>query len=201
MIMKFKIIFPAIIILFFSCSNPDENTASRIDSLTSLPIPLDTVGQNLGKNDTAISPFLKSDANTLTQSDSNKTETTNRISGGIMEGIVYYTLPYCGGARPTEEILADKNKLRLLTNSTLRLKGKSEYLVTTNGKGIFKSGIPAGTYEVYLTDKTDKTIYDVDPANCENCLTQKMGTITLQKGIQASIKVHFNCGPNDHMRP
>lgn len=119
----------------------------------------------------------------------------------VNEGIVYYTLPYCGGARPSEEIVEEKKKSRLLTNATLKLKNKSgEYLVTTNDKGIFRSGIPAGNYDVYLTEKISKDIYNVSPETCENCLTKAMAYVMINNGQQASFVIHFACAPGDKKR-
>jgi hypothetical protein len=183
-----QIIFAIGIILISACGEPADKTASRVDSLTSLPIPLDTVNQHQVKAD----------------SDSAKVTTKPPVDKEVevSEGIIYYTLPYCGGARPSEEILAEKKKSRLLTNSTLMLKNKKgdQYLVVTNAKGIFRSGIPAGQYDVYLTKNTNPEIYNVSPETCENCLTKPMTNMIIQKGIQATCVIHFNCGPNDKKR-
>jgi hypothetical protein len=189
--MKTAALFSSIILLI-SCGQADE-TVSRVDSLTSLPIPLDTVNQHPVKNNP--------------DSDSVKTVTPTppppKKEVTVNEGIVYYTLPYCGGARPTEEIIAEKKKSRLLTNATLKLKNKAgvEYLVVTNDKGIFRSGIPAGNYDVYLTEKISKDIYNVSPETCENCLTKSMAYVMIHEGQQASFVIHFACGPDDKKRP
>lgn len=180
-----------IIILSSACSSEPGKSAEAVDSSHNVPVSTDTIIPSLVKND----------------ADSVKVVTPEPTDGTtkevvVNEGIVYCTLPYCGGARPSEEIVAEKKKSILLTSSTLMLKNKKgdEYLVTTNDKGIFRSGIPAGQYDIYLTKKTNKAIYDVSPETCENCLTKPTGNVIIQKGIQASMVVHFKCAPGDKKR-
>jgi hypothetical protein len=187
---KFNIALAFGIVLISACG-PAEKENSRIDSLTSLPIPLDTVH----------SPAPKTDSDTAkTSAPKGSTGTNKEVQ--VNEGIVYCTIPYCGGARPSEEIIEQRKKAILLTNTTLKLRSKTaEYIVVTNDKGIFRSGIPAGQYDVYLTEKTNKKIYNVSPETCADCLTKPMSNVIIQKGIQASFVIPFNCGPNDKWRP
>ncbi|HET6990629.1 MAG TPA: hypothetical protein VFJ43_04860, partial [Bacteroidia bacterium] len=154
-------------------------TVSRIDSLVSLPIPLDTVNQKVVKKDSVVK------------------DTTP--SAPIIKGTVLYNLPYCGGARPTQEILDELAQMKPLTKSTLKLKNKSgEYFITTDSKGKFSIAIPPGKYDVYLTKKTDKNIYDVSPANCESCLTKPIAVFYTNNPL---IQFTFRCGPNARLRP
>lgn len=183
-----------VIILLAACGDhPVQKLVTRIDSLTLKPVESDTA--NADRIDTNTTPEKEVTPKQGTEAEPGR-------KGNFTEGVVYYTLPYCGGARPSEEIVADKKKERLLTNSVLKLVSQSGdgYLVTTNEKGIFISGILPGTYDVYLTEKTDKTIYDVSPETCENCLTRKMTTVTLTKDVQTKIVVHFFCAPGDKKR-
>jgi hypothetical protein len=178
-------------IIFFSACGSGKDEEARIDSMNSLPIQGDTVNQQPPKTD---SDSVKAPAPKENEGTGKEVE--------VNEGIVYCTIPYCGGARPTEEIIENRKKSILLTNTTLKLKNKTaEYIVTTNDKGIFRSGIPAGQYDVYLTKDTNKKIYNVSPETCENCLTKPMSNVIIQKGIQASFVIPFNCGPNDKFRP
>jgi hypothetical protein len=184
-----------VIILLVGCGGePVKKMVTKLDSLTLKPVESDTINADRVKAD---SPPAKE------VTPKQETEVEPGRKGNFTEGVVYYTLPYCGGARPSEEIVADKKKERLLTNSVLKLVAQSgnDYLVTTNEKGIFVSGILPGTYDVYLTEKTNKTIYDVSPDMCENCLTRKMTTVTLTKDVQTKIVVHFFCAPGDKKRP
>jgi hypothetical protein len=184
----FHIVIAFGILLFSACGSAEkENT----DSLDSLPVAADTIRPQLPKtdSDTVKTPAPKDEGGTGKEVEVN-------------EGIVYCTLPYCGGARPSEEIVEGKKKSILLTNTTLKLRNKTaEYIVITNDKGIFRSGIPAGQYDVYLTEQTNKKIYNVSPETCEDCLTKPMANVIIRKGQQASFVVHFNCGPNDKFRP
>lgn len=186
--MKAAKLFFILPFFFFSCSGNKNKTGT--DTLTSITIPGDSLPVKL---DSAPSDHTQ----VVVPVDSIKVKEV-----AVNEGMVFYTLPYCGGARPTEEILAEKKKAKPLTNSTLKLKNKSgDYLVVTNEKGLWRSGIPAGTYDVYLTEKTNKAIYDVKPGACENCLKEKMATITIKQGVRSDCTVHFNCGPDAKRRP
>ncbi len=114
---------------------------------------------------------------------------------------VFYNKTYCGGMKPTDEMLEDLRKYQRLPNSTLRLVNKSgEFLVKTDGKGNFSGIIPAGKYNVFLTKETDPTIYDVSPDACEKCLTDVMSTVEIVAGKKAEIYVTFRCGPMDKRR-
>lgn len=187
------IFFFGSVFLLVSCGQPDK-TMSHADSINAL----------MAQSDTAIKQVIADTGSIPPPPPVSPPPPPPPIKEvTVNEGIVYYTLPYCGGARPTEEILAEKKKSRLLTNSTLKLKNKAgvEYLVVTNDKGIFRSGIPAGNYNVYLTEKISKDIYNVSPETCENCLTKSMAYVMIHEGQQASFVIHFACGPNDHKRP
>ncbi|MDQ3109226.1 MAG: hypothetical protein M3R17_04985 [Bacteroidota bacterium] len=188
---KLTIVLSLGIVLLLSACGSDKRDEARIDSLNSLSVPVDTTSQLPPKTDSDSVKVITP-----------KPETETGKEVAVNEGIVYCTLPYCGGAKPSEEIVANKKKSILLTYSTLKLKSKTaEYVVTTNDKGIFRSGIPAGQYDVYLTKETNKKIYDVSPEKCANCLTKPMANVIIQKGIQASFVIHFNCGPDDKWRP
>jgi hypothetical protein len=171
-----------------SCEPTVKERVKKIDSVVALPIPADTSHRKTtnGKNpDTA-----------------NKAPESPARIGFINEATVYYTIPYCGGARPTEEISAKTKELHRLANTTLKLRNSTgEFLVVTDDKGVFHSGIKSGTYDVYLTEKTNKKIYDVSATGCENCLTQKMATVTLAHGSIPSIVINFRCGPDAKWRP
>lgn len=179
------------LILSSACSSEPGKSADTVDTSLNVPPPPEPI----------LPPLVKNNPDSIkVVTPEPKEGTTKEVV--VNEGIVYCTLPYCGGARPSEEIVAEKKKSILLTNSTLMLKNKKgdEYLVTTNDKGIFRSGIPAGQYDIYLTEKTNKAIYNVSPETCENCLTKPTGNVIIQKGIQASMVVHFNCAPGDKKR-
>lgn len=185
------LVFFSSLVLFVACGSADK-TPSREDSMAAaMKILEDAIDETIHV------PLDTDSVKTSTPTPQPPKEVV------VNEGIVYYTLPYCGGARPSEEIIAEKKKSRLLTNSTLKLKNKSgvEYLVTTNDKGIFRSGIPAGVYDVYLTKKTNKELYNVSPETCKDCLTKPMAYVEIRNGQQSSFVIHFACGPDDYKRP
>lgn len=64
---------------------------------------------------------------------------------------VSYIQPYCGGARPTPEMVAEGEKLRPYENKTVILvsaKGKVDS-AKTNKEGVFSKKLAPGTYKLY----------------------------------------------------
>ncbi len=195
---KFFILFFAMGIFLFSCVEAEKKNESRIDSLVSLPIPLDTVNGNVIQKDS----IKKDTANShLSDSLSKKTIPYNGPTPEI-GGEVFYNLPYCGGARPTEEILVQLAIWKPLTNSTLEFRNKSRgYLISINKDGFFSEAIPEGNYDVFLTRKVNKEIYNVEPNACENCLTEPIAKIKLVLNGKNEIRFTFRCDPGARMRP
>lgn len=175
-------LFLVVGVLFFSCNESELKVNDPIDSITNLPIPLDTLKENIFINDTV-------------QFDTKPLNT-------IIEGKVIFHYPYCGGAAPTEEILAEVDQVYPLTFSTLKLKNNSgEYTITTDGNGNFSTNIPLGYYDVFLTKGINKNLYDVSPNACENCLTHPITNIKIKADKKIVIEFTFNCDPGAKTRP
>ncbi|MDO9000282.1 hypothetical protein [Sediminibacterium sp.] len=64
---------------------------------------------------------------------------------------ITYTQPYCGGARPSEEILAEAAKPKPYSNKTIIIvsqKGKVDSL-KTDATGVLKTNLKVGTYKLF----------------------------------------------------
>lgn len=112
-----------------------------------------------------------------------------------------FTASYCGGARPTEEIIADKNTARPLRNSTLLLKnhfnGKT-YSCTTNDDGVGQVSITEGKYDVYLTTDINPGLGTGFDGKCALWRNKVMYTVKLtDDGKLRSVPIHFECNPCD----
>lgn len=159
-------------------------------------MPADSVTPAPAKKDTLVSADTQ--AKTVVDSPRKHNEPTSQVWGSVL-----YNLPYCGGARPSKEMIAELQRYKPLPFSTLLLKNKSgSYKITTNFEGTFYApSVPTGTYDVYFTEKVEKTIYSVKPEDCENCLTEVVATVTIKTNEKNVIKVSFRCGAKDRPRP
>ena len=182
MFLKKYFLFLVVGVVICSCNEDAEKVVDRIDTIVSLPIPLDTVNENNFKTDSVFKDTLP--------------------SYPIVVGTVIFHYPYCGGAAPTEEVIAEMEKEHLLTNSVLKLKNNSgEYIINTNEKGNFSIAIPIGTYNVFLTKGVNKKLYNVSPKTCENCLTLPITDLKIKTGKKVKIEFTFNCDPEAKLRP
>jgi len=69
----------------------------------------------------------------------------------LVSGQINFMQPYCGGARPTPEIIADAAKPKPYANKTLvfvSAKGKIDS-VKTNNNGEFSAKLKVGTYKLF----------------------------------------------------
>ncbi len=171
-----------LLIFILACKESGLKTGIKIDSLAITPIVLDTSNVSLVKKDTV----------------PKDTTPTQKLTVGN----IYYNLQYCGGARPTEEILTNLAAYKLLSKSTLKLKNKKrEYLISTDDNGGFDVSIESGTYDVYLTTKINKLIYNVSLKNCEDCLTLPISSVTIISGNKTRIEITLRCGNEAKERP
>jgi hypothetical protein len=180
------------IILFIACGQPERKVASPDSSNSS--IPLDTAKENT----------IKKSSGTDTSFPPPPPPPKKIISFGDPEiaGNVFYNLPYCSGARPTDEILAQLAIWKPLINSTLEFRNNSVgYLIQTDNSGGFSEIVPEGDYDVYLTRKTDKRNYDVSPGKCEDCLSLPVAKVKLIVYGNNDIHFTFRCGPEDKIKP
>lgn len=85
---------------------------------------------------------------------------------------INYYKPYCGGARPTEEMEKDAQTPKPYTNKTVVIISESGKIdsVKTDASGVIKLKLKAGTYKLYETwrfykktpDNTDLIRFEAD---------------------------------------
>lgn len=117
---------------------------------------------------------------------------------------VSYTLAYCGGARPNEEILIDLKTPKKLTASEFLLKETSTkeiIVVKTNGTSLM---IPEGEYDLFFTRNINRDEAHHFNPDCEILFAKSLRRFKVDRSIKESIKIHFDCDPCDptiKMRP
>jgi hypothetical protein len=123
-----------------------------------------------------------------------------------VELTIYYTRNYCGGARPSDEMLAELATPRLLTKSTLRLKNHfsgKEYTCKTNSDGKASLTLEAGKYDVYLTKDINSALNTGFYPDCKKWQEKSLFTIKVtpdRKSFSATINFECNpCNPNKPM--
>lgn len=109
---------------------------------------------------------------------------------------VSYTNSYCGGARPTEQILTKYNTPAKLANFKIKLAGKKSYLLTTDSAGFFTHKIKPGKYSVYLTEEKNQNLFiNYDPS-CPKMLKTAFAELIIEKAKkQYSVNLYFPCNP------
>ncbi len=120
----------------------------------------------------------------------------------VLKGNVSFTTRYCGGARPSQEIL-DRNKTsKIYKNTTFKLINSSnnkEYLFKTDSLGNFSLTIKKGMYNLYPTlifSDENKIGFD---HKCEKWQVTNIGEITIGniKNINHNFIVNCPCDPCD----
>lgn len=109
---------------------------------------------------------------------------------------VSYTNCYCGGARPTEEILAKYNTPRKLAKFKIKLVGQKTELVTTDTAGYFIKKLKPGKYSIFLTEEKNKNISINYEPSCSKMLTMNYGELNIQKKTSNYVvNLYFPCNP------
>jgi len=110
--------------------------------------------------------------------------------------LVSYTNSYCGGARPTNEILEKYKTPHKLADFKIKLVGKKTFKVKTDTTGYFTCKLNPGNYFIFLTEEKNKTI----PANynpdCHKMLLASYGELHIEKGkLNYEVILSFPCDP------
>jgi hypothetical protein len=109
---------------------------------------------------------------------------------------VSYTNSYCGGARPTNEILAKYNTPAKLSNFKIKLAGKKTSVVVTDTAGCFTHKLKPGKYFIYLTEETNKNLYTNYNPSCAKMLKAQYGELIIERGkSRYEISLYFPCNP------
>ncbi|HTF02457.1 MAG TPA: hypothetical protein VK826_00465 [Bacteroidia bacterium] len=187
-----KQVFAFAILFVWMCSCNDEPKTSQTDADTG----------------TVQVPATGTTKDTVARIAANVTDTvvTPIDSTYTVELTIYFTRNYCGGARPSEEMLADLQTPRLLTKSILRLKNhhsQKEYTCKTNGSGKADLTLEAGKYDVYLTKDINSALNTGFYPDCKIWQEKPLFTIKVtpdRKSFSATINFECNpCNPNKPM--
>ena len=181
--MKQLFILALLGVWMFSCN---EATQSKSDSAavdtptkdTVLPVSPDTVAKII-------------DTVTATPA-----EPTYRVGFRIL-----FTSTYCGGARPSDEMLAEKATPKLLYNSTLKFKNHfsgKEYFLKTSPDGEASADMEEGKYDVYLTKDINSALSTGFDPKCSLWMNELLVTVKVAKGVSMQdVTIHFDCNPCD----
>ncbi|MBK9285599.1 MAG: hypothetical protein IPM51_14960 [Sphingobacteriaceae bacterium] len=85
---------------------------------------------------------------------------TSCVQKGELLVQVKYKQPYCGGARPTPEVLAEAEKEHNYANAKFILVNTNQktYPISTNTEGLIKIKIPYGDYSLMEEWRNNKKI-------------------------------------------
>ena len=119
----------------------------------------------------------------------------------LVQGKLLFNQSYCGGARPTDEMVARLDSLRLLPNTTVCLArkqgGKFIYKLTSDANGNFKRKIRAGKYFIYMSKLYDHDVLSMFNPNCAKWMKYIFGEVEIIDGGKKlyNIPLHFGCDP------
>ncbi len=113
---------------------------------------------------------------------------------------VQFTNAYCGGARPSQEVLDRLNRAKDLEHTQLRLIYKGETKVKTNEFGHFKARLRPGTYHIYIgNEKASDSNFD---PTCAKMLEMSFGELVIEKGKDFyEVTIKIGCNPCLPPRP
>lgn len=113
----------------------------------------------------------------------------------------YYTTSYCGGARPTEEIIQENAMPRLLTNSKVKLKNHHTDIVYTcviGSDGEANVDLEEGKYDVYFTKEINPALPTGYDPKCSLWQNKSLFTVKVTNdGKTREVTLHFECNPCD----
>ncbi len=120
-----------------------------------------------------------------------------------VSGVAQYNTTYCGGAKPTPQIISQHEKLREIKNSTIRFKKENDTQfieVITDAKGNFKIDLEPGTWEYYIAEdfkkNQDEAIMNL-PDKCDKFYNISYGEFTTKTNITINLMFHLKCNPCD----
>lgn len=114
---------------------------------------------------------------------------------------ILFTSSYCGGARPTDEIVEEKQRLKTLSSSSIKFKNHftgKEYVLKTNAEGIAEGQMEQGKYDVFLTKDINAELGTGFDPKCKLWQDQLLLTVKVNSaGGTQSVNIHFICNPCD----
>jgi hypothetical protein len=178
------------------CSSDVTDNVRYTDSLRA--------ADSIRKMDSALQADFDS-VSGITQVDSVPADTTPVEPTYPAKFRIQYTSSYCGGARPTEEIVAEKQKLRPLTSSSIKFRNHftgKEYVVKTNTDAIGEAQMEEGKYDVFLTKDINTGLGTGFDPKCKLWQDQLLLTVKVNSsGSMQDVNIHFICNPcNENMK-
>lgn len=197
--MKHIIVLSAIVVLMISCGD-GESAQKEQDSIIN-----GDVGDSLVPIDSSLP--VGPDTSAL-RKDSLPAETKSATPKYRTTLTVYYTTSYCGGARPSQEIVAGHETPRLFASSSLRLKNHhtgKEYYIKTSAGGTANYEFEEGKYDVFLTEDIRPSLNTGFDPKCAAWKQQLLRTVKIGPDTKVQdVNIHFVCNPCDEqmkMRP
>ena len=197
-----KILLPALIsLLIVSCSDSADKNSNDSTAKDSATIQNDS----LINSDTFMPkdsvPIIPSDTASNGNSGDNINNDGRKSKYPLISGTLYYNRNYCGGARPSPEILETYEKYLPLGNSEIKLKNRTEtFYASTDQSGNFSSSIAYGTFDVYVISVMPR-IVDINPQSCSACFNKPVGKVTISNKKKNDIKITFPCSDDSKLRP
>jgi len=109
---------------------------------------------------------------------------------------VTYTNSYCGGARPTDEVLQKYNAPQPLSDYKIKLLCKKNNVVKTDSSGSFIHKLNVGKYLIFLTEEKNKTLFLNYSSDCIKMTQTPYGELIVEKGkTEYLVNLHFPCNP------
>ena len=116
---------------------------------------------------------------------------------------VSYTNSYCGGARPTDEIINKYKASNKLSNFKIKLLNKKPITFTTDSLGRIITKLRPGKYHIFLTEENNKKLFTNYDPTCVKMLKPPYGELLIEPGKNNyKINLHFPCNPcQPHDKP
>jgi len=127
-------------------------------------------------------------------------------SCNLVQGTVTFTNQYCGGARPSEQLLAEYATPQNFVNTTIYLKkkkgGKVIYKIVTDKNGKFKKCIKPGKYYLYMSKYYNKKLRLNFNPKCAMAWTSYGEVEVLNHAKKLyTLNLGFGCDPCSPPRP
>lgn len=107
-----------------------------------------------------------------------------------------YTNSYCGGARPTDEIINKYKTPNKLSNFKIKLLNKKPITFTTDSLGRIIAKLRPGKYRIFLTEENNKKLFTNYDPTCVKMLKPPYGELLIEPGKNNyKINLHFPCNP------
>lgn len=114
---------------------------------------------------------------------------------------IQFTRSYCGGARPTEQILDNYRTPIPLGASTLKFRNHftgKEYFLHTGADGVASADMEEGKYDVFFTKDIDESLPTGFDPECNLWQNELLFTVKVtSSGKMQDVTVHFVCNPCD----